>query len=341
MLPVTILALNGALASSVTITIDVLAMANRSCLNAGRPPAFQVRLEGSGAHLFRPFLAFPESSHTCGHQLIVPAQGFSKAADYTQRLAEPDAREGRDLISEVLDAGGNVASSCTGTLLVASSGALDGRRATTAWWLASDFRELFPAVELDTAELVLTDGQCTTAGAAMAQMDLMVGLVAKHAGAHVAQACAQTMVLDERRSQTPYMAMGLLAASSESVSKAVAWARPRLGEGIGVNDLARHVGQSARTFSRRVIAATGLSPVHFLQRLRVERAVELIESTPLPFEEIAYRVGYADPSTLRNLIRKGLGVGPRDLRARARRTCPGRFPPQPAGHLKPRRHLQK
>jgi transcriptional regulator GlxA family with amidase domain len=152
----------------------------------------------------------------------------------------------------------------------------------------------------------------------MAQMDLMVGLVARHAGAQVAEACARKMVLDERRSQVPYMAVGLLAASSESISKAVAWARPRLGDRIGVNDMARHVGQSPRTFSRRVVAATGLSPVHFLQRLRVERAVELIESTPLPFEEIAYRVGYSDPSTLRNLIRNGSGMGPRDLRARAR-----------------------
>jgi transcriptional regulator GlxA family with amidase domain len=218
-----------------------------------------------------------------------------------------------------MEAGGLVASSCTGTLLVASSGVLDGRLATTAWWLAPVFKNLFPTVELDTAQLVLTDGPCTTAGAAMAQMDLMVGLVARHAGAQIAESCAQRMVLDERRSQTPYMAMGLLAASSESVSKAVAWARPRLGDGIGVNDLARHVGQSPRTFSRRVIAATGLSPIHFLQRLRVERAVELIESTPLPFEEIAYRVGYSDPSTLRALIRRGAGAGPRDLRARARK----------------------
>jgi transcriptional regulator GlxA family with amidase domain len=317
--------------------MDVLALANRTCLNAGRPPAFAVRLEGSGAHDFRPFLAFPEADHRSPHQLIVPAQGFSKAADYRQRLSEPDAVAGRELISEVIETGGLVASSCTGTLLVANSGALDGRRATTAWWLAPIFQEMFPAVVLDTAELVLTDGPCTTAGAAMAQMDLMVGLVAKHAGAKVAEFCAQTMVLDQRRSQTPYMAMGLLAASSESVSKAVAWARPRLGDGIGVNDLARHVGQSPRTFSRKVAAATGLSPVHFLQRLRVERAVELIESTPLPFEEIAYRVGYSDPSTLRTLIRRGAGVGPRDLRARARKTIGREVPPPPVPAVPTRR----
>lgn len=329
MLPVTIVALESALASSVAITIDVLAMANRTCLSVGRPIAFDVRLAGSGAHLFRPFLAFPEATHEEPRLLIVPAQGFSKASCYRERLGREDAVDARELIKVVAAQGAHVASSCTGTLLVASSGILDERRATTAWWLAPVFKELFPRVRLDTTELVLTDAPCTTAGAAMAQMDLMVGLVARHAGAEIAEAVARKMVLDERRSQVPYMAMGLLAASSESVARAAAWARPRLGNGIGVADLARAVGQSPRTFSRRVAAATGLSPIKFLQQLRVERAIELIETTLLPFEEIAYRVGYSDPSTLRALIRRGAGRGPRDLRARARSAEARTFAPPP------------
>jgi transcriptional regulator GlxA family with amidase domain len=161
----------------------------------------------------------------------------------------------------------------------------------------------------------------------MAQMDLMVGVVARYAGAQIADLCARKMVLDERRSQTPYMAIGLLAASSESVSKAASWARHRLGEEISVNDLARAVGQSPRTFARRVTAATGLSPIHFLQQLRVERAVELLESTTLPFEEIAFRVGYADSSSLRVLIRRRSGLGPKDLRVRARVSDAALAPP--------------
>ena len=336
MLPVTIIALEGAMASSVTVTLDVLAMANHACVNAGRPPAFNVRLEGSGAHLFRPFLAFPEADHSAPQLAIVPAQGFSKAASYRDRLAEADAIEASRMIMSAAESDAHVASSCTGTLLVASSGLLDGRRATTAWWLAPVFREMFPSVDLDTAELVLTDGPCTTAGAAMAQMDLMVGLVARYAGAEVAETCARKMVLDERRSQTPYMAIGLLAASSESVARAAAWARSRLGEAIGVNDLARAVGHSPRTFSRRVSAATGLSPIQFLHQLRVERAIELIETTLLPFEEIAFRVGYADPSTLRALVRRGSGLGPRDLRARVRSAqVRALAPPAGLGHFPP------
>jgi transcriptional regulator GlxA family with amidase domain len=331
MLPTTILALDGALASSVTITIDVLAVANRICLKLGRPPAFDVRLTGSGAHLFRPFLAFPEGTADRPELLILPAQGFSKAACYRTRLAEPDVEEARAAVTAAFNDGAHITSSCTGTLLLASSGLLAGRRATTAWWLAPVFAELFPEVMLDTSQLVLTDGELTTAGAAMAQMDLMVGVVARYAGAEIAESCARRMVLDERRSQTPYLAIGLLAAGDDGVAKAVAWARPRLAQKLDVADLAAAAGQSARTFARRVVAATGLSPIQFLQQLRVERAIELIQSTQSPFEDIAYQVGYSDPSTLRALIRRVSGAGPRDLRARARDRRGGRPLPAPLG----------
>jgi transcriptional regulator GlxA family with amidase domain len=329
MMPTTVLVLDGALASSVAITIDVLTMANRTCHNAGRPSAFDIRLVGSGAHLFRPFLAFPEARHDRPSLLIIPAQGLSKAPCYRTRLEEDDAEEARLGITAAAQSGAHVTGSCTGTLLLAGTGLLDGRRATTAWWLAPVFGELFPSIRLETAELVLTDGAFTTAGAAMAQMDLMVGLIARYAGAEVAESCARKMVLDERRSQIPYMAIGLLAASNESVARAASWARARLAESLSVNDLAAAVGQAPRTFSRRVVAATGLSPIQFLQRLRVERAIELIETTLLPFEEIAYRVGYSDASTLRDLVRRGAGLGPRDLRARARGTEVGVLPLPP------------
>lgn len=293
-------------------------MANRHCLSAGRPRAFDVRIHGSGAHLFRPFLAFPEADHETPGLFLVPAQGFSKATSYADRLAEPDCVEACQWAREAAEAGAAIASSCTGTLLLAQSGLLNGRHATTAWWLAPVFREMFPDVILDSSQLVISDGRFTTAGAAMAQMDLMVGLVARYAGSEIAEACARMMVLDERRSQLPYMAIGLLAATNESVARVAAWARPRLHDELTVGALAAAVGQSPRTFARRVQSATGLSPIQFLQQLRMERAIELIETTTLPFEEVAYRVGYRDPSTLRMVIRKRLGVGPRELRARTR-----------------------
>lgn len=318
----TILALDGALASSVAITLDVLAMANRICHGLGRRAAFDVRLAGSGAAHFRPFLAFPEAQHGVPELLILPAQGFSKAESYAARLSDPDVEAARRLIVDAARAGAEITASCTGVLLLASAGLLAGRRATTAWWLAPTFREMFPDVRLDPGELVLSDGPFTTAGAAMAQMDLTVGLVARYAGAEVADACARRMVLDERRSQAPYLALGLLAATDEAVSRAASFARGRLAESVSVNELAQAAGVAPRTFARRVMRATGLSPIQFLQRLRMERAVELIETTALPFDQIAYRVGYADPSTLRGVLRRSLGMGPRELRAKVPRRAP-------------------
>ena len=230
MVRTTILALDGALASSVTITIDVLAMANRISVSMGRKMPFEVQLVGSGAHLFRPFLAFAETTHAACDLFIVPAQGLSKAPCYRERLAQTDAIDARRMIDEAVVAGAHVASSCTGTLLLASGSQLNGLMATTAWWLAPVFHQMYPKVQLDTSELILTDGQFTTAGAAMAQMDLMMRLVARYAGAGVAESCARRMVLDERRSQLPYMAVGLLAASNEAIARAAAWARTRLQE---------------------------------------------------------------------------------------------------------------
>lgn len=317
---VTILVLETALASSVAITIDVLQVTNRICLVEGRPVPFAIRLAGPGAHLFRPFLTAPESTHRSPEILIVSPLGMAAVSSARERLNQPDVGDVGRVIRAAFDDGAHIASSCTGTLLLAQEGLLNGRNATTAWWLAPTFAELFPRVQLNTSELIVTDGRLTTAGAAMAQMDLMVGLVAHYAGAHVAEACARRMLLDERRSQTPYMAMGLVAASNSSVSGAAAWAKSRLDQPISVGDLAAAAGQSPRTFARRVVAATGLPPVQFLQQLRVERAVELLETTSMPFEEIAYRVGYSDSSTLRWLIRRGFGMSPRDLRARARKT---------------------
>ena len=220
---ISVLALETALASSVAITIDVLAMANRICEAQGKPLPFAIRLVGDGAHLFRPFLVFPESDHRTSELMIVPAQGFSKAQSFAERLEQADVVAARREVRLALEGGAHIASSCTGTLLLAREGLLDQRKATTAWWLGPVFAELFPQVQLHTSELILTDGPVTTAGAAMAQMDMMVGLIARFAGASVADACMRRMVLDERRSQTPYMAIGLLAATNESVAKAAAW----------------------------------------------------------------------------------------------------------------------
>jgi transcriptional regulator GlxA family with amidase domain len=315
-----VLVLEGAMPSSVAITLDVLATANRLRQARGRPPAFVARLTGSGAGMAAPLaegarLPIARRGAGAADAIVVPGLGMTTEEEVTARLTRRDAAWAKGRLAAAVARRAEVATSCSGAFLFAAAGLLDGRRASTTWWLAPLFRRMHPSVFLDPDALVVTDGPVTTAGAAMAQMDLMLAIVARRAGASLADACARYLLLDRRRSQSRYMALGFLAAADEHVARAERWARKRLGEGFAVDDLAAAAGLSPRTFARRVGRAVGLSPVRFLQRLRVERAVELIETTKLPLDEIARRVGYAEPSTLRRLIaRSGLGP-PRRLRA--------------------------
>lgn len=320
---VSVLILDGAMPSSVAITADVLATANALSVRAGREPPFAVGLCGSGAEFWRgAFATSPPAAERDCDLLIAPGLGLPDAEQVAQRLAQHDAREGGELVRAALSAGAGIATSCSGVFLFAAAGVLDDRRATTSWWLAPAFRRQHPRVDLVTHELVVRDGPVTTAGASFAQTDLMLSLVASHGGPALADQCARYLLLDERRSQSRYMALGFLAAADEVIVRAEAWARERLADDLTAGDLAAAVGLAPRTFARRLERVTGLSPVRFLQRLRLEAAADLIETTRLSVEEVAARVGYADPSTLRRLMLRDTGLRPRDLRAPAPTRAP-------------------
>ncbi|MFI9816518.1 GlxA family transcriptional regulator [Saccharothrix variisporea] len=293
MTSVRVLAPEGAMRSSVAITFDVLDTANRV-----RARTFTL-VDGEA------------------DLVVLPGLGLTSGAEVRDFLARADAVAAGRVLTDAVARGAEVATSCSGAFLPAALGLLDGRRATTSWWLAPLFRRLHPAVDLDADALVVRDGPITTAGAAMAHLDLMLTLVARHGGADLADRCARYLLADVRAGQSNYMALGFLTASDPDVAAAERWARAHLEEDVSVADLAAAVGLSTRTFARRVERATGHSPVRFLQRLRVETALDLLTTTDLPVADIARRVGYADPTTLRRVLRRDTGRSPRDLRGHA------------------------
>jgi transcriptional regulator GlxA family with amidase domain len=316
---VEMLVLDGAMPSSVAITVDVLATANRVRAAAGRPPAFALRLAGSGRRVARPLArgvmlddrATPDRE---ADVVVVPSLVAVTERAVTERLGRRDARTAQRTLERAVAGGAAVAASCSAVFVVAGAGLLDGRRATTTWWLAPAFERMYPAVDLDADAMVVADGPVTTAGAAMAHLDLMLAVVTEHGGTGLAERCARFLLLERRQSQSRYMAIGFIASKDREVARAERWARAQLAAGVTVDGLAAAAGLAPRTFARRVARATGLSPVRFLQRIRVERAVELLETTTLSVEEIARRVGYAEPTTLRRLLRREAGGRPRELR---------------------------
>jgi len=320
-----VLVLKGASPASVAITFEVIAVANGIRAKSGRSPCFDVRISGSGAGWATKLARLPSKSTTSKPADIVIVPGLAWMDERLIRggLQRRDAEIARKALHAAFQSGAEIASSCSAVFLVASTGLLDGRRATTTWWLAPLFRQLFPEVMLDTDAMVLTDAGVTTAGAAMAQLDLMLSIVARHAGPELADGCARLLLLDQRQSQSRYMAVSFLAAKDDRISRAERWARARLHRTFAISELAKAAGLGARTFARRCERATGLSPVRFVQKLRVEKAMELLETTRLGLEEIAAKVGYADPSTLRKLLHRERTPGARASRvSRTARTQP-------------------
>lgn len=293
---VAILELEKCMVSSAAITHDVMATANRIGTRKGVAP-FEVTTVRC-----RPRRS---STDLRGVDLvIVPGLGTPTAAELETRLKSPMCRRAVDLLHGAHVRGAMLAASCASTFLLAETGLLDGRRATTTWWFAPLFRRRYPAVELMTEQMVVADWPIATGGAAMAQMDLMLAVVGRFAGPSLAKACANYLLLDGRRSQAPFMAINYLASQDPKMAKAEKWARDNIARDFSVEELAGAVALAPRTFARRVAATCGLSPIQFVQRIRLETARFLLETTRLPVDEIARKVGYAEPSTLRRLIRR-------------------------------------
>ncbi len=293
---IVVLALPGGLASSLAITLDTLQTANALSRQKGRREVFDVRpLEVSETTTCR----FRESD-----VVIVPGLGTTTQAELEACLVSAVGQRAVKLVRSARAAGASVAASCASTFILAEAGLLAGRRATTTWWLAPVFRRRYPDVELVTEQIVVADWPIATAGAAMAQMDLMLAVIAKFAGASIAQACARYLLLDRRSSQAPYMAITFLAGQDVRIARAESWLRKNIDRKVTMDDLAAAAGLSPRTFARRLKAVCDLSPVRFTQRIRAEVAARLRQTTNLSVDEISRRVGYAEPSTLRRLLRR-------------------------------------
>lgn len=312
MLRVWVLVLPGGMASSLAITLDSLETANQVSLRGGRHKPFDVRPLKVSRGLRAASVGFEQ-----GDLLIVPGLGVRSEAELLAALGTPMVKLAARLAADAGKAGAAVAGACVGTFIMAQAGLLSGRQATTTWWLAPTFRRLYPDVDLISDRIVIADWPIATAGAAMAQMDLMLTVIAKFASPGLADSCARYMLLDKRQSQSPYMAVAYLAGQDPDVARAEVWARENIARDFSMDELASAAGLAPRTFARRLASVCGLSPIKFAQRIRMEAAERLLETTRLTVDEVARRVGYSEPSTLRRIIRREARSSPAELRRRS------------------------
>jgi len=213
-----------------------------------------------------------------------------------------------------------IAGTCSGGNLLAQSGLLDGHRATCSWWLAADFRERYPGVQLEADAMVVEDGGFLTAGGATSVQALMMRLIERVGGTELAQQTSRMLLIDiERQSQAPYVSDALIAKPRSSLSeKAEHFLQHELHREISVTELAEHCGTSERSLLRHFRSHLGVSPLAHIQHLRVERAKALLETTHLSFDEIVERCGYSDSASFRKLFKRATAITPGDYRERYR-----------------------
>ena len=321
---IAILALDGVLDSSLAIARDTFAtassLAQRSATGGLRiiVAAAKKRVRTSGGLQMSADMTFDEVLELSPRPqwVVVPGLRVTSAEELDVRMAERDARAAIDLLQK-LHAQTKIGTPCSAVFLLAAAGLLDGRDATTTWWLARGFRERYPSVRLDEMRTVVRDGRYLTAGSAFAQLDLSLAVVTDTLGSSVAGLCSRYLLIDQRPSQAAFMMQSYVRYADPVVAAAELWIDTNLGQAISVGALASAVALSPRTLSRRIHAAAGLSPVRFVQKRRLLQATHLLETSGLPVEEIAARVGYQDGTALRRILRRELGVAPGALRRRA------------------------
>jgi transcriptional regulator GlxA family with amidase domain len=234
-----------------------------------------------------------------------------------------DIRKFQDLIPFIQQAARRnrrIASVCSGAMLLAEAGLLDGRRAATHWVDALSLSQKFPKVDVDAESLYVGKGNIWTSAGVVSGIDLALALIEVDYGSEIARRVAQLLVVPFRRAGTQAQHSGLLSniAPSDRFGDLLAWARLNLTQQLDVEKLAEKARLSVRQFSRAFMSSIGMSPAKAIEKLRVESARPAIENGVKSLEQIARECGFGGPDQMTRAFRRLLGETPQALRRRAK-----------------------
>ncbi|NGO66712.1 GlxA family transcriptional regulator [Rhizobium daejeonense] len=243
--------------------------------------------------------------------LVVPGRltgpaGIEEARPYARWLLDRHAH------------GVTLAASCGGSFILAATGLLAGRAATTHWQFAEDFRSRFPDVRMDPDRMVIDDGDIVTAGGLMAWTDLGMRIVDRLLGPAVTIETGKFLLIDPSgREQKHYSSFApRLTHGDEAILKVQHWLQERAGRPTSITDMADQARLEERTFLRRFKTATGMKPTEYVQHLRIGKARELLEFTKRPIDQVAWTVGYEDAASFRRVFNRIVGLSPGEYRNR-------------------------
>ncbi len=317
---VTILGLYNTMATTVFGPMDIFNQAGRLWNRVRRSPQtplFEVTVATPDGLPIRSVNDIHIQPHCSINEVKETDLVIISSATYIDRILEMNP-ELIPWIRNQYGRGAHVASICTGVFLLAETGLLDGKSATLHWGFVDVFRKRYPQIAVRQDRMFLDHGSLYCSAGVSAGMDLSLYLVEKFCGRKSAVQSAKTMVLDMgRERQSPYAAF--LAPEDHGdplVIKAQRWMEEHQTETVDYQRLARICRVSRRSLERRFRRATGVTPLGYVQQLRVEKAKRMLEEGVLTFNEITYEVGYEDIAFFRKLFIRLTGLRPKEYQRR-------------------------
>jgi transcriptional regulator GlxA family with amidase domain len=275
-------------------------------------PVFQVQLVGltaetslyNGAFSIRPNLTIDQVKKT--DLIIIPAL----SGNIPEELKRNEAF--LPWITDHYKQGTEVVSLCMGAFLLASTGLLKGEKCTTHWMGADAFRQMFPDVDLVTEKIITDQNGIYTSGGAYSFLNMIIYLVEKYCGRHVAIFCSKLFEIEiDRYDQLQFTIFnGQKEHSDELIRGVQLFIEQHYTEKLTVDQLADKFSISRRNFERRFKKACGNSPIEYIQRVKIEAAKKSLESTRENINEVMYGVGYSDSKSFRATFKKNTGLSP-------------------------------
>ncbi len=300
----------------VTGPFQVFASANRLFTEAGQSPPYALTVvaavpgliaSSSGLALVAEALPMPDVAL----DTLIIAGGMGVNA----------TRRDRALVEWIrcrADVARRVTSVCSGAFLLAATGLLDGRRATTHWSRCAELAAEFPAVRVEDDPIYVNDGAIWTSAGVTAGIDMALALVEADLGRVVATTVARHLVVFAKRpgGQAQFSAGLALAGRDATFDGLHDWMKRNLRGNLAVPALAEQVGMSERSFLRHYRQVTGITPARAVERVRVEAARQALGATGLPVKRIARDCGFGSEETMRRSFMRILAVPPHVYRER-------------------------
>ena len=293
--------------------------ANNYLEKKGERPIFKIELVGATKSNFlndnllsiKHQVAISEIDKT--HLIIIPAsliRSYETASKNNKLLI--------DWVTVQYKLGAEIASMCAGSFMLASTGLLAGKTCSTHWALSENFRELFPDVNLQTDKLITDENGMYTNGGAYSFLHLLMYLVEKFYDRQIAIHCAKYFQIDiDRNLQAPFSIFnGHKKHNDEAILMAQKIIEENYQEKISIEKLSSDLRISRRNFDRRFNKATGLTPLDYLQRVKMEAAKKMFEGSRKTVNEIMYEVGYNDSKAFRDVFSRVTGLSPLNYKSK-------------------------